>query len=71
VDQANPRWRQTRHDPIRARRAAAVSGALLQARAHLRPNRVGSDALRVRRFNMHESAVNSRPMFLSRLLGLL
>lgn len=31
----------------------------------------GSDALRIRRFNMHESAVNSRPMFLSRLLGLL
>ena len=31
----------------------------------------GSDALRIRRFNMHESAVNTRPMFLSRLLGLL
>lgn len=31
----------------------------------------GSDPLRIRRFNMHESAVNSRPLFLCRLLGIL
>jgi len=31
----------------------------------------GSDALRIRRFNMHESAMNTRALFLSRLLGLL
>jgi peptidoglycan/xylan/chitin deacetylase (PgdA/CDA1 family) len=31
----------------------------------------GSDALRIRRFNMHESAVNTKPLFLSRLLGVL
>ena len=31
----------------------------------------GTDALRIRRFNMHESAVNTRPLFLSRLLGVL
>jgi peptidoglycan/xylan/chitin deacetylase (PgdA/CDA1 family) len=30
-----------------------------------------SDPLRVRRFNMHEASANSRPLFLSRLLGIL
>ncbi len=34
-------------------------------------HRRDSDPLRVRRFNMHEATVNSRPLFLSRLLGLL
>lgn len=34
-------------------------------------HRRDSDPLRVRRFNMHEAAVNSRPLFLCRLLGLL
>ena len=31
----------------------------------------GSDPLRIRRFNMHEATVNTKPLFLSRLLGVL
>jgi len=53
---------------VAAARAAGYRVAFTTETGHHLP---GSDALRVRRFNMHESAVNSRAMFLSRLLGLL
>jgi peptidoglycan/xylan/chitin deacetylase (PgdA/CDA1 family) len=53
---------------IAAARAAGYRLAFTTDSGHHIP---GSDALRIRRFNMHESAMNTRPLFLSRLLGLL
>jgi peptidoglycan/xylan/chitin deacetylase (PgdA/CDA1 family) len=53
---------------VAAARAAGYRVAFTTETGHHVP---GSDALRIRRFNMHEAAVNSKPMFLSRLLGVL
>ena len=50
-----------------ARRAGYQAAFTTDIGNHVRD----SDPLRVRRFNMHEASVNSRPLFLSRLLGLL
>lgn len=53
---------------IAAARAAGYRLAFTTETGHHVP---GGDPLRIRRFNMHESSVNTRPLFLSRLLGLL
>jgi peptidoglycan/xylan/chitin deacetylase (PgdA/CDA1 family) len=50
-----------------ARRAGYQIAFTTEAGDHVR----GSDPLRIRRFNMHEAAVHTRALFLSRLLGVL
>ncbi|HEY6124180.1 MAG TPA: polysaccharide deacetylase family protein [Steroidobacteraceae bacterium] len=51
--------------------AARAAGYRVAFTTETGPHVPGSDLLRVRRFNMHEAAVNTKPLFLSRLLGVL